>query len=307
MEKFTPIPEEYNRIRDLPTFKSNEGTDLHYDREGNVYKLNVSDRTAVVLRTGLFDLDAFNLQNMWEDAILKEAQTAAKNRRALVMTATRTNQTVTPTQSNLQLPRCALCAQPFDTFGDTCQACLTKNFDAESGTVQAPPMPTPSDSVLQDVAEIYRKDNVFINSLTVLTGAEAVAIDIEHENFVYNNVLRDANGDLYPDWNTRGQNHIANMKRMVETFRVKDGSTRRALALTRAAELEKLTPEEREAWKKSLDKPAAARASSAVAELKTAAKRQTLIEKQIAGLLAIPGMTEDSDLVKTLRAVQAKK
>jgi hypothetical protein len=164
----------------------------------------------------------------------------------------------------------------------------------------------PSDSTLQDVAEIYRKDNVALNNLTSLTGAEAVAMDIEHENFVYNSVLRDAAGNLYPDWNNRGQAHIADMKRKMESFRVKEGSTRRALALTRAAELEKLTPEEREAWKKSLDKPSRA-ASTTTPEIKTEKKRQTLIDKQIAGLLAMPGMNEDSDLVKTLRALQARK
>jgi hypothetical protein len=213
----------------------------------------------------------------------------------------------------LAMQSCAICSQPFDTFGDTCQACLTKNFDSEAGvvTLTTPAMPTMSDSspsnqVLQDVAEIYRKDNVFMNTLTSLTGSEAAVMDIEHENFVYNNILRDAAGNLYPDWNLRGQAHIADMKRKMESFRVKEGSTRRALALTRAAELEKLTPEEREAWKKSLDKPSRA-ASTTTPEIKTEKKRQTLIDKQIAGLLAMPGMTEESDLVKTLRALQSKK
>lgn len=185
---------------------------------------------------------------------------------------------------------CTQCNKDFDTAGLICIECINLNWDNNQDI-----------DAQADAAQIHRADNVFLNSLTIITPQDAANIDIEHEAFCVNNLIYDSSGIEYPDWNEKLIAHIKDLKRKMEHFRIQEGAARRVINKKRVKEVEKLTPEERDSYIRDIEK--GSKLKSDVKFEKIEKHKQSAIDKQIEKLLSL-GMSEESDAVKSLRKLQ---
>jgi hypothetical protein len=187
------------------------------------------------------------------------------------------------------MPICT-CGKAFDTTGTKCLECIELEWKGKDDAASAS----------QDAAEINRTNNVAALVAEVLTPREAVERDLSSYHFAVRNLARDENDAERPDAIERIDNHIKDLARKIEQFRIDTGAARRLKAELQTVKVAKLTPEEREKYLKE-SRNARALPSDKVAA-KAVAKHQTALEKQLAGLLAL-GMDDASEPVKRIRAL----
>lgn len=185
---------------------------------------------------------------------------------------------------------CVLCGLEFNTAGTHCLECIEAAWNAEVKNIQ------------NDTVAIHRKENIELNNLTAISGADAKAIDIEHENFVVLNLARNSDGSERANAIELITNHIKDLEIKIEKFRIQSGAARRVRAESQIKQTEKLTPEERERYASETKRANRLPSDKKLEKEKT--QKLTAIEKQIQGLLKMPGFTEDNPLVKQLRALQ---
>ena len=160
----------------------------------------------------------------------------------------------------------------------------------------------PPDDIPQIAAEGNRARHILGERGHYLTGAESVAIAMEHEAFVVANLINDKNGNEYPDWMERVEIHIADLRKKIESFRIKESAVFKVRAAKECEDLTKLSPEEIEQYKRDIGKRKKKVAAEAAAETTKDVEKQikALQKKRDAAADALKAADMDADTIAAM-------
>lgn len=145
----------------------------------------------------------------------------------------------------------------------------------------------------QNAAEIFRPkhiEEIKESQGTHLTGMEATQLRLQHEEFVVLEIIQDKNGATRTDWQERLAEHIKIKEACIERLRIELASCTRAKARQEVQDLNKLTPEEQEQYRRDAGKLKKPKAEKAPTQAISGSKR----EKTIVGLLKLLGKEDNA-------------
>lgn len=137
--------------------------------------------------------------------------------------------------------------------GHTCPSCKkTWNHSYDCGKVDSHGLCM--DCAQQTAAEINRPSHILEiangKNFRQLSGLEQQTLLLDHEQFVVLNIIRLPDGSENPEWQVKLSEHIQQLERMIEQYKIKVASSYKARAAKEVQDLNKLTPEEKEQFLK---------------------------------------------------------